>query len=101
MWTTFKRMKWLLLAILALGVVVVTWVLRSLFGGPKAEGPSRLPPVPPKLQEKVDKAEEEALKARVEAKVTAETDKKELEEIGKIADGKERRKRLADKLKQL
>ncbi len=94
-------MKWLLWTVLAFGVAVVTWLLRSLFSGHTPEGPTKLPTIPAKLQAKVDKAEEEALKARVEATVTAVEDKKELEEIAKIPDGKERRKRLADKLRQL
>lgn len=96
----WKRASWLLWAFVALTFAVVVWTLRGLFNGPKHAGPTRLPPVPEKLRAKVDKAEEEALKAKVEATVKAEEAKHELEEIGKITDGAERRKRLAERLKR-
>lgn len=95
----WKRTAWVLWVILAFTFAVLVWVVRGLFNGPKHAGPSRLPPVPEKLQAKVDQAEEEALKARVEATAKAEEDKRDLEEIGKISDGAERRKRLAEKLR--
>jgi hypothetical protein len=96
-----KSAKWIALVVLAVGAGVLLLVLRKMFWGPKPEGPTRLPDVPPALQKKVEKAQEEAIKAKVEAKITAEIDKKEVEEILQIDDGAERRKRLAEKLKNL
>jgi hypothetical protein len=96
-----KSAKWLALAVGAVVLGVLLLVLRNLFFGPRPSGPSRLPDVSPKLREKVAKAEEEALRAKIEAKVQASEDKKDLEEIAKIEDGVERRKRLAEKLRSL
>jgi hypothetical protein len=95
----WKQASWVLWALVALTFAVVVWTLRGLFHGPANVGPTRLPLVPEKLQAKVDKAEEEALKAKVEATVKAEEAKHALEEIGKIPDGAERRRRLAERLK--
>lgn len=94
-----KQAKWILWVVLAAGFAVVVILVRRLFSGPPSTGPTSLPTVPPALQAKVEKAEEEALKARIEATVHADEDRKEIEEISKIPDGKERRKRLSDKLK--
>jgi hypothetical protein len=96
-----KSIKWLAYAVLAVSFGVLLLILRNLFFGPKPKGPERLPDVPPKLREKVEKAEEAALRAKVEANVTAEAEKKAVEEILKIDDGKERRRRLAEKLRNL
>lgn len=96
-----KSMKWVVYVVIATGLGILLLVLRNIFAGPKPKGPERLPDVPPKLREKVAQVEEEALKAKIEAKVTAEAEKKEVEEILKIDDGKERRKRLAEKLRNL
>jgi len=96
-----KSAKWILYVVLAVGTGILLLVLRKLFFGPKPDVPSKLPDVPPALQRKVDQAQEEALKAKVEAKVTAEDDKKQLDEITKIDDGVERRKRLAQMLQNL
>ena len=49
----------------------------------------------------MEKAEEGALIARVEARVKAEEATKELEEIAAVDDGAERRKRLAEMLNGL
>jgi hypothetical protein len=96
-----KSAKWVLYVVLAVGTGILFLVLRKMFFGPKPEGPTRLPDVPPALQRKVDQVQEEALKAKVEAKVTAEDDKKKLDEITKIDDGAERRKQLAQMLQNL
>lgn len=96
-----KQTKWVLYVILAVGTGILLLVLRKMFFGPKPDVPTRLPDVPPALQRKVDQVQEEALKAKVEAKVTAEDDKKQLDEITKIDDGAERRKRLAQMLQNL
>jgi hypothetical protein len=96
---SLAKARWALWAAIGLAAVVGLWAVRNLFSGKPHAGPSFLPPVPPKLQAKVDKVEEEALKAKVEAAVRAEESKKVLEEIAAIPDGAERRKRLAEKLR--
>jgi hypothetical protein len=97
--TWLKTAKWVLYLVLAIAAGILLFSLRKLFVIPRPTGPTRLPDVPPALQAKVEKAQEEALKAKVEARVTADADKQELVEILKIDDGVERRKRLADKLR--
>jgi len=52
------------------------------------------------MQAKSNKANEESLKIRVEARVEAEQDRKELNRAMAINDGAERRKRLAELLKR-
>jgi hypothetical protein len=96
-----KSAKWVLYSVLAIGVGVLLFSLRRLFSSPSPAGPDRLPDVPEVLKKKVEAAQEEALKAKVEAKLTADSDKKQVEDILKIDDGAERRKRLADKLRML
>ena len=96
-----KSAKWVVYLVLATIVGVLALTLRKLFVIPRPEGPTRLPDIPPALRAKVEKAQEEAIKAKIEAKVTAEADKKDIVEILQIDDGIERRKRLADKLRQL
>jgi len=91
----FKKVRWLSWAILGFAVVVVLWVVRGLFAGRKP-GAVGLPEVPDKLKAKVQKAEEEALVARVEATVEAEQSKKVLDDVAAIEDGAERRRRLAE-----
>jgi hypothetical protein len=94
-----KSMKWVAWIILALGVGILFWFLRGLFDGPgptgKGEDGSYLPPVPKKVQDKVDKAEEDALTTKAGNKATTDAERGELDVIRKIPDGKERRKRLA------
>lgn len=99
--TWLKSTKWVLYSVLAVGAGILLLALRHLFYGDKPTGPGRLPDVPEALRKKVEQAQEEAIKAKVEAKMVAETDKKQVEEILKIDDGAERRKRLADKLRAL
>jgi uncharacterized membrane protein YdfJ with MMPL/SSD domain len=96
-----KSAKWVLYLILAVAAGILLLTLRKMFVIPRPIGPNRLPDVPPALQAKVEKAQEEALKAKVAAKVTADTDKQELTQILQIDDGVERRKRLAEKLRTL
>jgi hypothetical protein len=95
-----KSLRWVAWAVLAFAVVLVIWLVKGLFDGPKT-GPGRLPEPPKKLKEKVEKAEEAALVSKVEARVEAEKAKEALDEIAEIDDGKERRKRLADMLNNL
>lgn len=96
-----KSAKWVAYTVIAAVVGVILLVLRFLFFGPKPDRPGRLPDVPEKLKEKVEKVQEEALQAKVESKVKAESDKKEIEVIMQIDDGKVRREKLAAKLKNL
>ena len=95
-----KSLRWVAWAILAFVVVLVIWLVKGLFDGPKT-GPGRLPEAPKKLKEKVAKVEEAALVSKVEARVEAEKAKEALDEIAKVDDGKERRKRLAEMLNGL
>lgn len=102
MWKTVrKHLKWFALGALAIGAAVLTLLLRGVFVPKRGAGRPSLPPLPEGLKEKVQKAEEEALVARVEARVKAEHEVKELEEVAKIDDGAERRKRLAEMLNGL
>lgn len=96
-----KSAKWVLYLVLAVTAGILLLTLRKLFVLPRPDGPTRLPDVPPALRAKVEHAQEEALKAKIEAKTTAEADKKDLVEILQVDDGIERRRRLADKLRQL
>lgn len=92
----FAKSRWVLWAILGFLVVLVLAILRGFLDPKKKEAEPGLPPVPKALQDKVNKAEEDGLKARVEATVKAEEQKKQLDEVLKIDDGAERRKRLAE-----
>lgn len=95
-----KRTQWAVWAFLAFVASLALLAVRSLFAGPRHVGPSVLPPAPAKLQAKVDKVEEEALKAKVTATVEATQAKKQLDEIALVSDGAERRKRLAAQLRK-
>lgn len=99
----WKHIKWVAVAVaVGLGIAGV-FLLRGLFVKERSDGSEEdpLPEVADKLKKRVQQAEEEALVSRVEAKVKAEQDQKELEEVAQIDDGKERRKRLADMLRRL
>lgn len=98
-----KRFKYYLVAGGVLLALVLFFVLRGLFTREDANGRKVdiLPEVEEALKERVRVAEEEALVARVEARVEAEVQREELEEVGQIEDGAERRRRLADMLRKL
>lgn len=96
------KSRWAVWAVIGLLVVIVLAVLRSLFDvKPKPGQAPGLPPVPKVLQDKVDKAQEDNLRVRVETKIIVQEQKKELEAVMKIDDGAERRKRLAEMLGKL
>jgi len=74
-------------------------LIRSFFS--RSVPRKNLPEVSERLKAKVEKVEEDALIARVRARVEAEKAEKRLEEIAKVDDGIERRKRLAEYLSSL
>lgn len=101
----WKRSKWMILSVLAAIVGVIAFILRGLFvrKPPINEIPDNqsLPPIDARIKENVTRVEEEALVARIEATIRAETDREQLERIAKVEDGVERRRRLAAMLRRL
>lgn len=99
----FKTSKWALYAVAAFLLMILGVVLYSLFHSPQDDPtkPTRLPEVPKPLLEKVEKAEEAALVAKVEARVKSDTDRAKLTEAQAVADGKARRAALAAVLRSL
>lgn len=98
----FARFRWALWVVLAVGAAVLLWALSRLFDPRNPEEPVfRLPEVPQALKERVQKAEEDALVARVRASATAESQRAEVQTIMQIEDGAERRRRLAAHLATL
>lgn len=98
--SALKKIKWLSWAVLAALVLAVMWFFRTLFtADPSA--PAKLPEVPDKLKKKVAKAEEDSLTAKVKAKAEAEKAKEVLDRAAEIEDDAERRKSLADALRNL
>jgi hypothetical protein len=92
---------WAALAAIS-GLVLLALRLLVFRGGPEHSGDETYLPEPPKfLVRKVKQVEKEALVARVEARVKAEEDKKELEVVASLEDEVERRKRLAEMLRRL
>jgi len=98
---TYKKYRYWLWALGSLAVGLLLWVLKGTLVGGKGERKISLPEVPPALKEKVARVEEEALVARIEAKVTADTEIKELNKAVNVNDGKKRRERLAKLLENL
>jgi hypothetical protein len=97
----WKTSRWAVLAFLAALGVILGFVLRSFLGKSATTGGPGIPPPPSDLQKAVDAAHEEALKSRIEAAAAADEHKAKLDEIAKIDEGEERRKRLAEYLKTL
>jgi hypothetical protein len=93
--------KWLMFVILAVGTGILLLVLRHLFAGPQPESSFRLPDIPPVLRQKVEQAQEDALRIKLESRIMGERDAEEIERILAVSDGAERRKRLAEKLRSL
>ncbi len=94
-----KGAKYVLWAIGAVLVGVAVLLVRSFFSEGRKEGTGRLPEVPEKLKAKVEKVQEDALVARVEARVEADKAKEELDRAATMEDGAERRKYLAGVIK--
>lgn len=98
----YKRFKYAIWALGAGLAVLLGLILKGAIVRPKgAGGRVKLPDVPPALRDKVEAAHEEALVARVEARVKAEAEKEKLVEVATIDDGAERRKQLAKMLEDL
>lgn len=96
-----KQAKWVLYLVIA-AVVGLCFAMVAPFIFQRKRGTAEgLPMLPEGMQRKLDQVHEEALTAKVTAKVKADADRIELAEIIAIDDGKERRRRLAEKLKQL
>jgi len=96
----YKSAKWVFWLILISALSVLFSLIRSFFS--RSHVPRKnLPDVSERLKAKVEKVEEDALIARVRARVEAEKAEKRLEEIAKVDDGIERRKRLAEYLSSL
>ncbi len=89
----WAKSRWAVWALLGFVVVMLLAMARAFLGKKVIPG---LPEIPKVLQDKVDKAEEDGLRARVEATTHADDEKKHLDEVLKINDGAERRKRLAE-----
>lgn len=98
----WAKSRWIVWVVIGVCFAIAVLVVKSLFNvKPKpgeVGGGGLMPSVPKVLQDKVDKAQEDNLTARVTAKVKADEDKKKLDEVLKIDDGAERRKRLAEML---
>lgn len=96
-----KQAKWVLYLVIAV-VVGIGFAMVAPFIAQRKRGTAEgLPLLPEGMQRKLDQVHEEALTAKVTAKVKADMDRVELAEIIAIDDGKERRRRLAEKLRQL
>lgn len=96
-----KQTKWVLYLVVAVIVGFGFAMVAPFLSGRKRGGGEGLPRLPEAMQRKLDQVHEEALAAKVEAKVKADSDRIELAAIGDIEDGRERRRQLAEKLKQL
>lgn len=96
-----KQAKWVLYLVVAMVVGVGFALVAPFILDRKRGGGEGLPRLPEAMQRKLDQVHEEALTAKVTAKVKAEEDRIELAEIIAIDDGKERRRRLAEKLRHL
>lgn len=97
----WAKSRWAVWVVIGVCFAIMVLVLKSLLNvkpKPGEGGGGLMPPVPKVLQDKVDKAQEDNLVARVTAKVKADDDKKKLDDVMKIDDGAERRKRLAEML---
>lgn len=102
MWDALtKQAKWVLYLVFAVVVGVGFALVAPFLSDRKRGGGEGLPRLPEAVQRKLDQVHEEALTAKVKAKVKADEDRIELAEIIAIDDGKERRQRLAEKLRHL
>ena len=95
----WHRSQWVVWVVIGVCAVIMLAVLRSLvLKKPGGDSGGLLPPIPKAIQERVNQAQEDNLRVRVEAKVKADEQKKQLDDVLKMDDGAERRKRLAEML---
>jgi len=99
MW--YKNVKFWALAALAICISIAVLALRALFQAPVEQhqdeqpGFGGLPPAPKAIQQAAEKAYEEAVVVKAVSKATTDEKKKQLDDISKVDDGRERRKALA------
>ena len=101
--TFLKQAKYYLVAGGVFLALLLLVLLRGIFTKEGEDG-SKTDPIPEveqALKAKVRKAEEDALVARVEARVEADGHRKQLEAAAEIEDGAARRARLAEILRTL
>lgn len=98
-----KTSKWLIYSLASFAVVMLTLVVRALFTSPGDKDHAKyvLPPAPKALQDAVDKAEEDALKTKVQAAATTDAHTDQLAKIASNPDGVERRKQMAELLNSI
>jgi hypothetical protein len=97
----YAKSRWALWLMLSACLALVLYALRVITGDKRKSATDDFLPVPKLLQDKLNAAEEDSLRARVEATTQATGKKEALEDIAKIKDGVERRKRLAEMLTKL
>lgn len=95
-----KQITFLFWLITSSIILFIVFLIIKLFTNPKEEAPLIQTEIVAALQEKADKAHEEMLIERTKTKFEAEEAQKHLDEVLKIDDGVERRKKLAALLNQ-
>lgn len=98
-WTWVRRYWWALL----LGALTVgTAILHRLARAPSLPlGPPPPTPIRDAIRRRVEAAEEESLRVRVETQTETRVAKEALDQVSAIEDGAERRRRLAEMLRGL
>lgn len=102
-WIT-KHLKWIVWTVIAVATTFLAIIFKGFEVAPKGPGSKKtpsLPPLPDKVKKRVQKAEEEALVARVQAKAKEASSIQEIAEIKQIPDDVERRKRLAKMMREI
>mgnify|MGYP006326731105 CR=1 FL=1 len=98
-WTWVRRYWWALL----LGALTVgTAILHRLARAPSLPlGPPPPTPIRDAIRQRVEAAEEDSLRVRVETQTETRVAKEALDQVSAIEDGAERRRRLAEMLRGL
>ena len=98
-WAWVRRYWW---ALLLGGLTIGTAILHHLARAPRLPpGPPPPTPIRDAIRQRVEAAEEESLRVRVETQTETRVVKEELEKVSAIEDGAERRRRLAEMLRGL